>query len=176
MRVFPMVVFVLKYKQYLYVLAACVYCTEVRDMTTSSRVLSNDSRLGKHLLSKGIFQKPFLTDDLVVIGTRIICLLWRTIPFLVFDVWGSTVSKNRITIPLVRAPSLSRNLLHAAATQLYPCVLLLCVRWFSIRGLRFIPRIDPIVWCRVIHRLLISCRSPTPSAFLLRKERLIYKC
>ena len=27
---------VLKYKQYLYVLAACVYCAEGRDMTTSS--------------------------------------------------------------------------------------------------------------------------------------------
>jgi hypothetical protein len=36
---FP-IVFVLKYKQYIYVLVACVYCAEAKDMPTSSRILA----------------------------------------------------------------------------------------------------------------------------------------
>ncbi len=36
--------------------------------------------------------------------------------------------------------------------------------WFSIRGLEFFNTPDrPYCWCCVIHRLLISCHSPTPS-------------
>jgi hypothetical protein len=35
-----LIVFVLKYKHYLYVLVACVYCAETKDMPTSSRVLA----------------------------------------------------------------------------------------------------------------------------------------
>jgi hypothetical protein len=35
-----LLLFVLKYKQYLYVLVDCVYCAEEKDMSTSSRVLA----------------------------------------------------------------------------------------------------------------------------------------
>jgi hypothetical protein len=38
---FP-IVFVLKYKQYPYVLVACVYCAEAKDMPTSIRILALD--------------------------------------------------------------------------------------------------------------------------------------
>jgi hypothetical protein len=70
-RSFP-IVFVLKFKQYLYVLVACVYCAEARDMSTSSRVLA----LGE---KNAFYQKVFLRSHfslmiLLVIGTRRICL------------------------------------------------------------------------------------------------------
>jgi hypothetical protein len=50
---------------------------------------------------------------------------------------SSTVFLKTELFSLVHTPSLSRNLVHADATQRYPCVLLLCARWFSTRGLRF---------------------------------------
>jgi hypothetical protein len=35
-----LIVFVLKCKQYLYVLVPCVYCDEAKDMPTSSRIMA----------------------------------------------------------------------------------------------------------------------------------------
>jgi hypothetical protein len=73
---------------------------------------------------------------LLMIGTRRIYLPWRTISFLVFDICGSNVFLKTELFSLVRASTLPRNLFHTLTTQRYPCVLL-CVRWFSTRVLRF---------------------------------------
>jgi hypothetical protein len=82
----------------------------------------------------------------LMIGTRRIYLPWRTIPFLVFDMCGSTVFLKKQNCSLSCVPSLSRNLIYTAtAAQCYPCVLLLCVRWFFNKRLEVLtPLIDPI--------------------------------
>jgi hypothetical protein len=70
------------------------------------------SRLGKHLLSKGISQKPFLADVLAGYKKNLPSLKDNSL--LVFDVCGQyCFPKNRIVL-FVRAVALSQNLLHAA--------------------------------------------------------------
>ncbi len=121
---FP-IVFVLKYKNTTVPIRTRCLCLLYRGKGHVHIIKSTGSRLGKRLLSKGISQKPFLTDDLP--GDRY-----------------------------------KKNLLHTVATR-YPCVLLLCVRWFSIRDLRFDTSDRSYCWCCVIHRRWLSSRAPTPS-------------
>jgi hypothetical protein len=63
-------------------------------------IKSTDSRLGKHLLSKGISQKPFLTDDLV--GDRykknLLSLKGNSLSCIRY-VWQYCFPKNRIVLP-----------------------------------------------------------------------------
>ncbi len=151
------------------VLVACVYCAEAKDMPTSSRILA----LG---WENAFYPKVFLRSHFslmisLMIGTRRICLPWRTIPFLVFDMCGTTVFLKTELFPLVRAPSLSGNLLHAAAAaQCYPCVLLLCARWFFNKRLEVDTSIGPIAGVVSFIACLIPCRSSTPCVFLLRSR------
>jgi hypothetical protein len=51
-----------KIHEYKYVLVFAVWCAEAGDSPTSSRLKNTGSGLGKRLLFKGIFEKPFLTD------------------------------------------------------------------------------------------------------------------
>jgi hypothetical protein len=96
----------------------------------------------------------FFTDDLVDDQYKKNFPSLKGNFLLVFDMCVSTVFLKTSLFFLVRTPSLSRNLFHTAVViQRYPFVLLLCVRWFSIRGLRFDTSDRPYCWCCVIHHL-----------------------
>jgi hypothetical protein len=72
-------------------------------------IKSTDSRLGKHLLSKGISQKPFLTD---LAGDR----YKKNLPSFK-DNSLSCIQYVRKYCSLSCVPSLSRNLLHTVAQR-----------------------------------------------------------
>ncbi len=102
---------------------------------------------------------------LLVIGTRRICLLWRTIPFLVFDMCDSTVFLKTELFFLVPL-SLSRKRIPRCCSKhsAYYSRVLLSACWFSIRaGGVIFP--DRPYWCLVsLIVSLIPRQPPTPSA------------
>ena len=115
-------------------------------------------------------QLPFIeryfcvrTNSLSVMatGTRIIPFLHQFARPVLFCV--------KANCSLSRCAVSARTPLHVpAAGWTYPRVFIVCC-WFSIRGLELFNAPDrPYCWCCVIHRLLISCRSPLPLLFLLR--------
>ena len=139
-------------------------------MSTSSRVLA----LGE---KNAFYQKVFLRSHfslmiLLVFGTRRICLRWRKIPFLVFDMCGSTVFLKTELFFLVRAVSFQKT--HPTLLPRAQCILLLrIVLCFFVdfnKRLEVIPRIGPIA---------VSCHSSSvwflvslllPLLFLLRSS------
>jgi len=103
----------------------CCLCLLHRNKGHDHFVKNIGSRLGKHLLSKGISQKSFSIWRLVQERS----LPWRIIPFLVFDVCGQyCFPKNRF-VPFSRYCSLpdSTPLLRWQNSLYYPRVLLCAV-------------------------------------------------
>ena len=93
-------------------------------------IKSTGSRLGKHRLSKGIFQKQFLTDDLA--GDRykmnLPSLKDNSLSFIRY-VWQYCFPKNRIVLP--RASRLfPENTSHAAAESTVHTTLAYCTVFF----------------------------------------------
>jgi len=85
---------------------ACVYCAAGKDMPTLSRILA----LGQE---NAFYPKVFLRSHFsLMIGTRRICLSWRTIPFL-YSICAASTDFLKTELFLPRAAVLSRNALHA---------------------------------------------------------------
>jgi len=115
-------------------------------------IKSTGSRREKRLLSKGISQKPFLTDDLAGVRYK------KNLPSLkenslscIRYVWQYCFPKNRIVLP--RASRLfPENTSHAAAASTVHTTLAYCTVFFVDfnKRLEVIPRIGPIA---------VSCHS-----------------
>ena len=115
-------------------------------------IKSTGSRREKRLLSKGISQKPSLTDDLAGVRYK------KNLPSLkenslscIRYVWQYCFPKNRIVLPRARR-LFPENTSHAAAASTVHTTLAYCTVFFVDfnKRLEVIPRIGPIA---------VSCHS-----------------
>ena len=144
---------------------ACVYSP--RQGTCSH----HQAWLRKRLLLQRYFLEAVFHWWCCASHTRKIAFCGRQFPSCV---WQYCFQENRI-VPLVQSCCwFSRTLLHApAAAERCPscvdCALLLVFN----KSLGTSSPIGPLL-SRVIHRLIFSCRSPTPSAVFLLRSRAVW--
>jgi hypothetical protein len=140
----------------------CLLC---RDKGHAHVIKSTGSQLEKHLLSKGISQKTFLTDDLT--GDR----YKKNLPsskdnslFCIRYVWQYCFPKNKnCSSSCVSSLSRKRIPHYSCNHSVYYSRVLLSTRWFSIRAWGVIFPDRPY-WCLVsLIVYLIPRQTPTPS-------------
>jgi hypothetical protein len=161
---------VLQIHSYAYVLRVCDVCyAEGRDIPTLSRMRFSTEQTP-------FIERYFFSSK---ISFSVMTISARTISFLCLLHEASTVLRKSILVPLDQLVSFQEKVSHTAtvtvATEYYPLCHTVVWCWFWIRGLRFIPRIGPIVVLCHSSSDLFLVTLLLPLLFLLRSRAVDFK-